>query len=144
MVKNWRSQIILKNSLFGKNPKFFWPAKNLIHSCVFFYLKNGTYSAKTAWGKIQIFRALTQNAFNQSVYRVLWSSISPKRINQYLRFLHGDNHQAKVASQATTLGWVWLVVPLDELDCGNLTSSISSEWINWHFRFLHGIITKGK
>ena len=34
-----------------------------------------------------------------------------------LYFLHGNNHQGNLASETTTFGWVWPVVPLIQSDC---------------------------
>ena len=34
-----------------------------------------------------------------------------------LDFLHGDDYQEMVASEATTFGWMWPVVPLVQSDC---------------------------
>ena len=45
-------------------------------------------------------------------YQYLW-----REPIYFFFFLHGDIHQGKVASETTTFGWVWLGVPLFQLDC---------------------------
>ena len=54
---------------------------------------------------------MSQNAFNQSDCRILWSSISRKRVNSYLSFFHGVCHCVRVAFDTTFFGWLWPVVP---------------------------------
>ena len=38
------------------------------------------------------------------VYQYIW-----KGLIIMLNFLHGDNHQEKLASEATTFSWMWLL-----------------------------------
>ena len=44
---------------------------------------------------------MAQNALNQSDCRILWLSTSLEGVNEYVIFLHGDNHQGKVESETT-------------------------------------------
>ena len=46
----------------------------------------------------------------------LTSNKTVKNRLKSLFFLHGDNHQGKVAFKATTRGWVWPGVSLGEAD----------------------------
>ena len=49
-----------------------------------------------------------------------------------LDFLHGDNHQRKVASESYPFGWVWPVLLLIQSDCIILhKSELSDLWIFW-------------
>ena len=43
---------------------------------------------------------MAQNALNQSDCRI-WLSTSLEGVNEYVIFLHGDNHQGKVESETT-------------------------------------------
>ena len=47
-------------------------------------------------------------------------------------FLHGNNHQGKVASKTTALDWVWPGMRWDQSDSRILWSSISLEGNNWY------------
>lgn len=58
---------------------------------------------------------------------------SIERTNSYLWFLHGENHEGKVASKTTTFVWLWPGVPLVQLDSMILWLWISLERINWSF-----------
>lgn len=61
----------------------------------------------------------------ESDWRTFWSAIRMRRINWYLYFFHGINHQGKVTFKTTTLGWVGPDVPLGESDPKFFGSSIS-------------------
>ena len=52
--------------------------------------------------------------------RILWSSISLKKIIWYLSLLYGVSHQGKVAPETIGFGWPWPVMCI---------------WSNWISRF---------
>ena len=113
-----------KQVLVGESPQRIWnPPKE--YPC--FYCFNMPFFTQNMVHNNVLYDSAKILSLAKICHQYLWKeSVDLRR-----GFLHGDNHQRKVACEATSSGWVWPVEPLIQSDCRILWSSISVERIKW-------------